>query len=264
MKISIVITHYNRRQLLINTLKSITESSIEKKDIEIIIVDDASDIENKIIDIPALFPNLYFKTYCFYSEEKWWRCPVIPLNKGIAMATGDVIVLLCAECMFYGDVLMDIKNRIRENSYLTYATLNISKKETEFISKLSYKDLLKREVNGIEWYQHSIKRNAGLNFCTAITKKDLLEIGGFDERYGWGIDYGDNDFILRIKRKKMNIIPIDYPYAIHQYHIKFIYKERYEKRAKKPSDDMLVDKDLFEHVMLNEPEKFKVENSFLQ
>lgn len=263
MKISIVITHYNRKNLLEKTINSIKESSINKKDIEIIIIDDASDHENYVFDIPKSFPELDFKIHYFHPEEKWWRCPVIPLNKGIAMATGDVIVLLGAECILYGDLLTDISNRIRENSYLAYATLNISKEETEFISKLKYPELLKQEIKGIEWYQHSIHRNLKLNFCTAIMRRDILELGGFDERYGWGIDYGDNDFILRVERKNMNVIPIDYPYAIHQYHIKFIYKERYEKRAKYPTDDMLLDKDLYTHVLLNEPNNIKVTNSFL-
>ena len=54
------------------------------------------------------------------------------------------------------------------------------------------------------WYQHSILNNRCLNFCTAITKKDLLELGGFDERFSNGLAYGDNEFILRITRKNMN------------------------------------------------------------
>jgi hypothetical protein len=68
------------------------------------------------------------------------------------------------------------------------------------------------------WYQHSIYNNRQLNFCTAILRKDLLELGGFDERFSNGRAWGDNEFITRIRRKKMNIISIDDYIVYHQYH----------------------------------------------
>jgi glycosyltransferase involved in cell wall biosynthesis len=49
--ISIVMSYYNRRQLLFNTLHSIKESKC--KSFEVVIVDDASD--DKIDDIVRLF-----------------------------------------------------------------------------------------------------------------------------------------------------------------------------------------------------------------
>ena len=56
MKISIVTAYYNRRQLLINTLKSISKTS--HNDFEVIVVDDGSTEENKIDDLPNEFPFL--------------------------------------------------------------------------------------------------------------------------------------------------------------------------------------------------------------
>ena len=65
MKISIVTAYYNRRQLLINTLKSIGKTSHD--DFEVIVVDDGSTEENKIGDLPNEFPFLLYYFY-FLSE----------------------------------------------------------------------------------------------------------------------------------------------------------------------------------------------------
>ena len=245
MKISIVIQYFNRRNLLLNTINSIQGTSLDKKDVELIIIDDASIPEHQVDDIYSLYPDLNIKLFSFTKEEKWWACPVIPINKGISMATGDVIVLLCGECMFVGDVLKDVQNRIKENDYLVYATFALDKESTE---KMDFKN-----GKGM-WYQHSIYNNRGYNFCSAITKKDMLDLGGFDERYGWGASYGDDDFLLRVKRKGMNIIPIDNPLTIHQWHEQMLFK---------PSSNNISDEELYQKVLNEETNNYKVKNSFL-
>ncbi len=262
MKISIVLLHYNRKNLLIKTLDSIMNSSVSKNDLEVILIDDASVEEHSIKEIDSLFPELKFKTHFFNYEEKWWLCPVIPLNKGISMATGDVVVLLCGECMLIGDVILDIKQRIKPNDYLVYATLSLTKEETHNISSLSYSEVLNLNPEGHMWYQHSVHHNSQLNFCTAICKSDLDELGGFDERYGWGVDFGDVDFLQRIKRKGMNITSIDNPLTYHQHHEKVIYIETAERRHKFPPKNQIVDKKLYDYVLANEPNNIKVVNSF--
>lgn len=229
MKISIAFHYYNRKNLLLNTLNTIVQSSF--KDIEIIIVDDASDVEHQIFDLPSIFKQFDFKIFAFKKEEKWWTCPVIPANKSIAMCTGDVIVIQNPECMHIGDVLSDINNRIKKNDYLVYATKTNDK-----------------------WYQHSIHSNRCLNFCVACLKEDLLDLGGFDERYAYGIWYGDDDLILRVRRKNMNIISIDNPYVFHQWH---------ETMQVKQNTNQICDEALYKHVLYNES-GYKVKNSFLQ
>jgi len=258
MKISVAIQHFNRKNLLLNTLNSIQKTSLDKKDIEIIIVDDASNPEHQVDNLSLLYPDLNLKIFSFSREEKWWGCPVIPLNKGIAMATGDVVVLLCAECMFVGDILLDIKNRIKNNDYLVYATLSLTPEDSIKLSNMSYDQILTdrflpNNSSGMTggWYQHSVFRNSCFNFCSAITRKDLLELGGFDERFGWGTSHGDDDFLLRVRKKGMNVIPVDDPMTYHQYHPTMI--------SPSPSNN-LKDNNLFE-ITRNES-GFKVKNSF--
>lgn len=260
MKISIAIQHYNRKPLLINTLNSIQQTSIDKQNIEIIIVDDASVAEHSIDSIPNLYPDLDIKTFSFTQEEKWWICPVIPINKGISMATGDSIILLCAECMFVGDILLHVQNNLSIGNYFSYATLALNEFDTRQITTMSYAEILSNPFGG-QWYQHSIYRNACYNFCSAIMKSDMLELGGFDERYAPGAAFGDDDFVLRLRRKGMNIIPIDSPYTYHQNHADMLYHV-FNSRRDSGLVTQLVNHDLFAHVQLNEPNNIKVNNSF--
>ena len=262
MKISIVIQYYNRRPLLLNTLRAIQNSKI-KQDIEVIITDDASSTEHDISDIPELFSDLNIILFRFEETEKWWHCPVIPANKGISLATGEVVVLLGAECMPIGDVMADIVNRIKPNSYLVYSTLALTEQHTDVLNHMTYEEICNNPLNGF-WYQHSQLNNHGFNFCTAIMRDDLLELGGFDERYGWGVDYGDADFVLRLKRYGIEFVTVDSPFVYHQHHEKFIYTEFNSRVNHEARSGKITDQELYDYVINHESNSIKVTNSFLK
>lgn len=263
MKISIVTQYYNRRNQFLKTLNSFKNTSFPLTDLEIIIVDDASNEDHQITDIIELFPELDIKIYSFIKEDKWWSCPVIPINKGLSMATGDVIVLHCAECMFIGDVISDINNRIKSNDYLVYATLSIPKELSEAFDYIPY-DYLKKNpfinIHGSGWYQHSQENNNCYNFCTAILREDLLnKLGGFDERFAFGFDSGDLDFIRRVREIGMNVISIDDPLTYHQWHPPYLWSEFVERT----DVSNLSGYSLYDYIVKNEPNNYKVNNSFI-
>ena len=56
-------------------------------------------------------------------------------------------------------------------------------------------------------------------------RDDLVELNGFDERYAYGVERDDVEFLERIKRKRMNIIFVDSVIAIHQSHNLFFEKD---------------------------------------
>jgi GT2 family glycosyltransferase len=60
-------------------------------------------------------------------------------------------------------------------------------------------------------------------------KKDLDDLGGFDERFAPGFAFEDSELIWRIKEvKKMEVKIIDRPFVIHQYHEPSNYREKQE------------------------------------
>ena len=243
MRVSILMTYYNRRKLLINTLNSISKY-IKDRDIEIIIIDDASDKTELIEDIPIVYSHLNIVIYRFEKDNKTWACPVIPANKGISLCTGDVVILQGAEIFHNGDIISDVLNRIKPNDYLVYGCFAF--RHPNFDLTGDNQDYCTDE-NGV-WYQHSIHSPRCFNFCTAIMREDLWDLGGFDERYARGTNYGDDDFILRVRRKGMNVIQIDNPYVYHQFH---------------PWGKIVSNRGLYEYV-LNYETNYRVKNSFLK
>ncbi len=67
------------------------------------------------------------------------------------------------------------------------------------------------------WYNHSKYRPNAYHFCTAITKKNMNKLGGFDERFALGIAYDDDELIERVK-SIVEIKFVDDTIVLHQNH----------------------------------------------
>jgi GT2 family glycosyltransferase len=234
--ISIATTYYNRKSQFINTLKSLELSKI--KDFEVIAVDDCSDEDQRIDDLEKRFK--FLKVHRINKEDKWYHNPCIPFNIAFSLCKGDKIIIQNAECLHYSDILSRTQDKLNDSNYLSFATYSIDKDTTETINK--YEKIIYfidsyamnddrfgfngNAVNG--WYNHSVYRPCAFHFCSAITRKNLTELNGFDELYANGICYDDNEFLYRIFLKELNIIFEDDFKCIHQYHEKFYYnKENY-------------------------------------
>jgi hypothetical protein len=216
---------------LLNTLKTIQCSS-KVNDIEVIITDDGSDKLNLIHDIPSKF-NFPIHIIRVDQKDKWYTNPSVPYNMAIKMAKGDIIVLQNPEVMHTDDILYDIVKKINNDVYLTYGVYAANQITTTQLNKLDYSsnDVL-RQIRGIinplkisktDWYNHSIHRPVGFHFLTAITRKNMVNLNGFDERYATGIDYDDSELLHRIKRNNIQVVFIDDLVAVHQQHPKMAY-----------------------------------------
>jgi GT2 family glycosyltransferase len=227
--ISIATTYYNRKNQFINTLKSLQKSSI--KDFEVIVVDDASDDDQRIEDLQNEFK--FLKVFRINKNEKKFHNPCIGFNLAFSKCSGDVIIIQNAECLHYSDILKLTLEKITNNNYLSFACYSIDNETTEKINKLkdisNTKDVvnflpIRQDINGKNgWYNHGIYRPTGLHFCSAITKKNLKQLNGFDERYAEGNCYDDNEILHRIKNKNLQIDFINDGIVIHQYHPNFNY-----------------------------------------
>ena len=230
-KISIVTAYYNRRKLFHNTLKTIEQSKY-KDLVEVIVVDDNSINEEMITDFPNLF-DIDIKVIRIEQKDKWWKNPCIPFNIGFKEAKSDIVIIQNPECLHMGDIIEYTLNNIKENLYLNFGAYSVDKSNTEQINNLDFNTNIQEQISNIitptntgpilndgtnVWYNHSIYRPIMLHFCSAITKKDLYELGGFDERFARGVAYDDNEFLFRIKCKNMEIKIVDNPFVIHQNH----------------------------------------------
>lgn len=69
------------------------------------------------------------------------------------------------------------------------------------------------------WYNHPIHNNRPYHFLSAVSRKDLIKIGGFDPIFKDGLWYDDDDFLNRIaKVSKVENVNSDQVFGIHLYH----------------------------------------------
>jgi GT2 family glycosyltransferase len=217
MDLTIVMAYWNRKQQLLNTLKSIDQYG---HDYKMIIIDDVS-TDNQ--DITCLNSD---KIKVVTLKNKWWINPCIPYNIGFSMVDTDIVLIQNPECYHVGDIIGHTLRHIKDGVYLNYGAYSIS---TSLVDKItsgeSIKDVIMPTVNGpstapteLGWYNHSLYRPIMLHFCSAITSEDLYDLGGFDERYADGLAFDDNEFICRVQKKGMHVDIIDDPFVVHQQH----------------------------------------------
>ncbi len=235
-KISIVMATYNRRQLLINSLKTI-EYYNKDRDIEVIVVDDASPSPaESILDIPKLF-KIPIIVIPITKEEKNWKCDCNPFNIGFSFMSPktEIVIIQNPENLHVGDIIGYGLNKLRKGVFLSFGLYSMNQADSDNV----YRNAIKKGIysgEGIKkvvgrfagltkcadgetcWYNHSVYQPSGHHLISAITRKDLEELGGFDERYASGFAYTDFELRERIKRKGMITKIIDEPFAIHQRH----------------------------------------------
>ncbi|WP_372757252.1 glycosyltransferase [Lactococcus lactis] len=214
-QISVVIPTYNREELLIETLNSLNNQSLSKKNFEIVIVDDGSQVPpNKIIDSFSKSLNLKL----FTQENKGFRAGTAR-NKGVENSEGEIIVFVDSGVALAYDTL-ETHLKLHEKSLLPTAFLgymfgfdelnqNKEKIESLQVNGLNINEKLKEidietlgdrressfSLNGenlLSW------ENPWLIFWTghlSLPRKEFLSLGGFEESFnGWG--YEDIDFGL--------------------------------------------------------------------
>ena len=220
MRISIVISYFNRRDQFLRTLKSIKYFG----DPEIIVVDDGSEEEHRLEDIAGITLIRINK------EEKTWVNTCIPYNMGLAQATGDIIIIQNAECIHTGDILTYCR-KLTKGTVFSFAAYSLDRDLPFPAEGMEVRDLrpmiLKeppRTQNGHHgWYNHTIHKPTKLHFCNAYMRDDLYSIGGFDERYAPGLAYEDNELLARTERAGIKVEIIDDPFVIHQKHVRTDY-----------------------------------------
>ncbi|MGV8915160.1 MAG: glycosyltransferase family 2 protein [Kaistella sp.] len=223
--ISIVTAYYNRKQLFINTLKSIQSQNSEAL-LEVIAVDDGSDENERLEDIIPEFP--FLKVIRLEKKNKWYHNSCIPFNIGFKAAKGNKIIIQNPECFHYGDIINYTEKNLTAENYLSFACFSLDKNSTNGIENIfkdkSVAEIIKKNNHAVVedgdagWYNHSVHRKKGYHFCTGITKENLQSLGGFDELFSLGIAYDDDDLLSRILKKQLNIQFIDEELVLHQNH----------------------------------------------
>lgn len=223
MRISLIITTYNRADALFLVLKSIKNQSLEP--FEVIIADDGSNyLTKKIIDEFSELTDL--TVIHSYQEDLGFRVAE-SRNKAIARANGEYIILIDGDMLLHPDFINDHAINAKEGFYIQGSRVLLSPLKTEEILELKEINLnildngIKNRFNAI----HSVflsqvfsSKNSflkGVKSCNmSFYRKDCIKVNGFNGNFiGWGRE--DSEFVIRlfnvgIKRKNLKFSAIQY------------------------------------------------------
>lgn len=256
--VSIVTAYNNRKQLFIKTLESIKKSQF--KDIEVIVVDDGSSPEHRLENILHEYP--FLKLIRLENKDKWYVNPCIPYNIGFKEAKGDIIIIQNPECYHFHDVITYAVENLTKDGYFSFSCYSLDKNSTDNIDSILDKNFIVNKSISFDgdkgWYNHGYYRPVEYHFCSAIHRENLIDLGGFDERYAEGIAFDDNEILVRIKRKGLKVKIIDSHTVLHQWHYS-------SSTYNRPNAGVLIEKNrtLLHNVTMKETEWRTNNNSWL-
>ena len=237
--VSIVMTYFERKNQLFNTIKSF--SMHEYEGVEVIIIDDGS-IEQPLTveELSGFAPKLDIRVIRIKSSQKKYFNPCIPFNLGFAEARGNIIIIQNAECIHVGNIVSYCRNNLDDSKYLSFgcfsidqeAMIQISNKEKfdrVFLERYISRNEIVTTDGEIGWYNHSVFRPVAYHFTAALTRNNLDLLKGFDTRYAFGIGHDDNEILERIRRSRMKIEIIDDVIVLHQWHYSISKNLRFDK-----------------------------------
>jgi glycosyltransferase involved in cell wall biosynthesis len=216
MKVSIVMTYYNRQAQLNKTLESFKDYN--PKDFNVIIVDDGSD---EPIDLTEKYD---FDIKILRITNKIWIQGDPSWNTGFFYALQscpDVVILQNAECYHVGDVL-GYAQTVTDKTYISFGCFSLNELETfrehDIHDLLRRNDFICSHDGDLAWYNHPKHRPYAYHFCAAITAKNLVKLNGFDERFSFALAFDDDYFLHQVKCLGLKVEITEKPFVVHQWH----------------------------------------------
>lgn len=199
LKVSIVITTFNRASLLAKTLESFVAQRYPS--LEVVVADDGFDTETpKLCKQEWPFDLRYFKVRRPASKE--YRNPGPVTNFAVKRATGDILIIQNAECVHVGNVIEKLVAAVKPN--------NAAFAHVEYLSQTGKNQGVLRS--------HDIEREGqGLFFCGAIYADWYHELQGMDEDFVLP-SCEDNDFSHRMKAAGLTFVYLKDAIVHHQWH----------------------------------------------
>jgi UDP-N-acetylglucosamine 2-epimerase (non-hydrolysing) len=216
--LSIVMTTHNRKEQTLYTLYSFTKSEYVDK-IKVVIVDDST----KGFLTKEDFSSFAFEIVYITITNKTWINPCMNYNLGFEKVNTPFVIIQNAEVFHCGDIIKHTIQNLTQDNYIVYDVGGSHSLYENYILYGFDFDYNKIYNFQTRWYQHTKQLPKNLHFLTAITKKNLDYLGGFDPKYANGACYDDDEFLFRIKyHQKLQIVNIvnetTHLLGMHQWH----------------------------------------------
>jgi len=230
MKLSVIVSTFNRADLLNRTLFTYSKQSMPKDDYEVIIIDDQStdDTESVINSFKDKLNLIYAR---IKGKKEGFRAQSVGWNIGLKIALSEVCLFSHPEIMMPYKAFKEMCEPHQSYDtpvFLTMKPYFLSMAAQEKIDQIDWKDdadkikelkefsagwNYKDQAFTSEYMEKLEKWHSNTTF--SMKRLDLIGIGGFDEFDRWGPD----DASLRDRRKRLHIKSVISPLLnYHQNH----------------------------------------------
>ena len=240
MKISLIISTYNKPQYLKHCLKSITELT-EFPD-EILVADDGS--KKATAELISQFSmRLPIPLIHVWQEDNGYRL-ARSRNNGILKSTGNYLIFIDDDIILHPKFISDHRNQAQKGCFYCGTRVRLGPKKTESIFANHrnvirfWESDIKSRLNAIRipflhlvitGPNYTYKRLRGCHM--AFWKQDLIKINGFDERYiSWGRE--DSDIAMRMMHSQIKRINLKWTALCYHLH-------HHVEQSRSKNDDML-------------------------
>ena len=208
MKISVIITTYNRCDALIKVLQGLSHQTVLPD--EVIIADDGStsDVVNKI---KSFMKTVSYRIEYVWHDDKGFRASKIR-NMAIKKATGDYLVMIDGDCIPDKYFIKDHKDLAQKKFFFQgrrilvgksrsacflYNDMNTAMKRCKLLISKDISN--KHHLLRISWFPELISgKLEGIIGCNmGFFIEDLYAVNGFNENFvGWGRE--DSELVVRL------------------------------------------------------------------
>jgi glycosyltransferase involved in cell wall biosynthesis len=211
VRISVVITTYNRPEALTLVLRALAEQT--ERDFEVLVADDGS-TEETAAALASLAPGLPYPLRHVWQPDEGFRAPM-SRNRASAQAAGDYIVFLDGDCLPLADFIARHRVLAAPGWFVTGNRILLDRRLSERATsgqlplwRWSRAEWLRARLAGrvnrvtpvlrLAGWSRERRDLVGAKTCNlALWRADLLAINGFDEEFvGWG--YEDSDLVQRL------------------------------------------------------------------
>jgi len=223
MRLSLIITTYNRPESLELVLRSVVSQTIIPE--EVIIADDGSVSTTKTL-VSRFQQDSELNIVYSWQEDKGFRAAK-SRNKAIAKSNTDYIILVDGDVILHPKFIEDHISEAKLGYFVQGSRVLLTKKKTKRAidqGKINYSffsiGLLNRQNALYSSFLSSLMHRdknflGGIKSCNmAFFKQDCINVNGFNNDFkGWGRE--DSEFIVRlfnngIRRKSLHFSAIQY------------------------------------------------------
>lgn len=217
MKVTVIITTYNRPDALSATLEAFRVQT--DLDFEMIVADDGSTAETADL-VNTCRMRLPFRLSHVWQEDRGFRAGGIR-NRALAATTADYIIFSDGDCIPMPDFVEQHRRLAEPGWFVAGSRILLSRDLTE---RVLTQGVTLQGWSARQWFQAFLKKDVnrlfpvlslplpgvlrkcakddwqGVMTCNlSCRREDLIRINGFDETYhGWGLE--DSDLVVRLLR----------------------------------------------------------------